>query len=439
MQDDAAQHASPLGPPFVPARLGSETTWCLTSQPRFSGPSHGGSYPYKSLANALQLADLFCMPQQAVSRDSERHSGEFTDAIGCFESKGDERPTEKEFGFFERIGAVHEEVTEPLDDHGGCRAELEREVGTIECVSPVGDTCGAGIVECHADDLVVREGSSQADANGVCLSEEENSARVLLLGFAVEQNEVLVPYAGVPEVDAGLKAQHLQSIADVNVSSVASPDARTNSDRTLQSIDMMEDVVPTLHGGCTSLQLDFECSDCWLLTMLASAPCQEDQTDGFHLPSMDASNWNGAARFSSLCLTPREQVVRGGTPTLLQSSSSALDRAWQCPVFDSTASLPVVTPIISRSSSASSHSHKFKSSCHHQRDFSGHGRAAAMQSTKNPFFLLPQLLPASTQQKLRECKLDSIPSAAVIQRCQQPSTTPSYDKCYGAATPVQRD
>ncbi|KAH7975514.1 hypothetical protein HPB52_002342 [Rhipicephalus sanguineus] len=128
-----------------------------------------------------------------------------------------------------------------------------------------------------------------------------------------------------------------------------------------------------------------------LLTMLASAPCQEAQTDGFHLPSKGASNWNDTARFSSWCLTSREQVVQGGPPTLLQSSSSAWNRAWQCPVFDSTASLPVATPIISECSSASSSpSHKFISSRHPPRDFSGHGRAAAMQSTKNPFFLLLQ-------------------------------------------------
>ncbi|KAH6933934.1 hypothetical protein HPB50_019126 [Hyalomma asiaticum] len=160
---------------------------------------------------------------QAVSQDSERHSEEFTDAIGCFESKGDELPAEKGFGSYERIGEVHEEVTVPLDDHGGCRAASEREVGTIKCLSPVGDTCGAVMVECHADDLVVREGSSQDDANGVYSSEEENSARVLLLAFAVEQIEVLVPYAGVPEVDVGFKAREfLRNIADVNASSAAS-------------------------------------------------------------------------------------------------------------------------------------------------------------------------------------------------------------------------
>ncbi|KAH6930162.1 hypothetical protein HPB50_011264 [Hyalomma asiaticum] len=96
----------------------------------------------------------------------------------------------------------------PLDDHDGCRAVFEREVGTTECVSPAVDTCGAGMVESHADDLVVREGSSQDDAKcGVCLSEEENGAIALLLETAVEQNEVMVWCVGVPEVDVGFKAR----------------------------------------------------------------------------------------------------------------------------------------------------------------------------------------------------------------------------------------
>ncbi|KAL3205164.1 hypothetical protein MRX96_052991 [Rhipicephalus microplus] len=141
--------------------------------------------------------------------------------------------------------------------------------------------------------------------------------------------------------------------------------------------------------------------------MLASAPCKEALTDGFHLPSKGASNWSDTARFSSWCLASRVHVVRGGPPTLLQSSSSAWNHAWQCPVFDSTTSLPVVTPIISECSSASSSpSHKFISSRHPPRDFSGHGRAAAMQSTKNPFFLLLQLLTMLASAPCKEALTD---------------------------------
>ncbi|KAL3191213.1 hypothetical protein MRX96_018783 [Rhipicephalus microplus] len=144
-----------------------------------------------------------------------------------------------------------------------------------------------------------------------------------------------------------------------------------------------------------------------LLTMLASAPCKEALTDGFHLPSKGASNWNDTARFSSWCLASRVHVVQGGPPTLLQSSSSAWNHAWQCPVFDSTTSLPVVTPIISECSSASSSpSHKFISSRHPPRDFSGHGRAAAMQSTKNPFFLLLLLLTMLASAPCKEALTD---------------------------------
>ncbi|KAL3192902.1 hypothetical protein MRX96_058417 [Rhipicephalus microplus] len=141
--------------------------------------------------------------------------------------------------------------------------------------------------------------------------------------------------------------------------------------------------------------------------MLASAPCKEALTDGFHLPSKGASNWSDTARFSSWCLASRVHVVQGGPPTLLQSSSSAWNHAWQCPVFDSTTSLPVVTPIISECSSASSSpSHKFISSRHPPRDFSGHGRAAAMQSTKNPFFLLLQLLTMLASAPCKEALTD---------------------------------
>ncbi|KAH6927760.1 hypothetical protein HPB50_008201 [Hyalomma asiaticum] len=62
---------------------------------------------------------------QAVSQDSERHSEEFTDAIGCFESKGDEPPAEKGFGSYERIGDTRR-GNSALDDHGGCPCGLRK-------------------------------------------------------------------------------------------------------------------------------------------------------------------------------------------------------------------------------------------------------------------------------------------------------------------------
>ncbi|KAH7950918.1 hypothetical protein HPB52_003126 [Rhipicephalus sanguineus] len=83
-----------------------------------------------------------------------------------------------------------------------------------------------------------------------------------------------------------------------------------------------------------------------LLTMLASAPCQEAQTDGFHLPSKGASNWNDTVRFSSWCLTSREQVVQGGPPTLLQSSSSAWNHAWHKPACCHSDNLRMLISIV---------------------------------------------------------------------------------------------
>ncbi|KAH6947281.1 hypothetical protein HPB50_018067 [Hyalomma asiaticum] len=182
---------------------------------------------------------------EAGSRDSVRNRDEFHDANSILQSEEGECSVEKKLGFesCKESSRTDEEVRRPLDGDDECHTNLDMEVANTECVSLVGDTCGVGMVECHADDLVVREGSSQDDANGVCPSEEENSATVLLLEFAVEQNEVMVPYAGAPEVDAGLQAQHLQSIADVNANPVTSPAAQKFSDKAVQSIGMTEDVV----------------------------------------------------------------------------------------------------------------------------------------------------------------------------------------------------
>ncbi|KAH6947446.1 hypothetical protein HPB50_019035 [Hyalomma asiaticum] len=125
----------------------TSTTWTLTSHTRgFVAYRLDRTFLFMhslGLPFDLRISKVFL---EADIRDSERHSGEVTDPIGCFESKGDEPPTEKGFGSFERIGEVDEEVTVPLDDHGGCRAVFESEVGTTECVSLAVDTCGAGMV-----------------------------------------------------------------------------------------------------------------------------------------------------------------------------------------------------------------------------------------------------------------------------------------------------
>ncbi|KAH6944869.1 hypothetical protein HPB50_005809 [Hyalomma asiaticum] len=69
------------------------------------------------------------------NRGGDRNSEEFSDTIGGFESKGDERPTEKGFGSFGRISQEHEEATVPLDDDEERRAAFEREVDTAECAT----------------------------------------------------------------------------------------------------------------------------------------------------------------------------------------------------------------------------------------------------------------------------------------------------------------
>ncbi|KAH6936117.1 hypothetical protein HPB50_013432 [Hyalomma asiaticum] len=204
-----------------------------------------------SCSNGSEDFDVSCSVE-ADSRGSGRNRDEFHDANSIFQSKEGKRSIEKKQGF-ESCGEssrTDEEVMSPLDGDDKCHTNLDMKVAITECVSPVGDTCGAGMVECHADDLLVRERrSSQDDANGVYSSEEENSARVLLLAFAVEQIEVLVPYAGVPEVDVGFKAREfLRNISDMNASSVATSDAETAADETMPNTGMKEGAVRRLHG-----------------------------------------------------------------------------------------------------------------------------------------------------------------------------------------------
>ncbi|KAH6928406.1 hypothetical protein HPB50_015499 [Hyalomma asiaticum] len=130
---------------------------------------------------------------EAGSRESVRNRDEFHDANSIFQSEEGERSVEKKLGFaFCRESSRTDEVRRPLDGDDECHTNLDMGVANTDCVSPVGDTCGAGMVECHADDLAVREGSSQDDANGVCVSKEENRARVLLPEFQVESREVMV-------------------------------------------------------------------------------------------------------------------------------------------------------------------------------------------------------------------------------------------------------
>lgn len=129
-----------------------------------------------------------------------------------------------------------------------------------------------------------------------------------------------------------------------------------------------------------------------LLTVLASyAYCQEGQTNGSHLRPAAVPAWYSAT--TTRYLISREQVFLGGPGTFLPTSSaSTTDHAWQCPVPDSAPSLPALAPLIfGCPSRTSSHSRKFISSCRHPGDFSGHGRAAAMRSTKNLFSLLIQV------------------------------------------------
>ncbi|KAH6924582.1 hypothetical protein HPB50_019620 [Hyalomma asiaticum] len=81
---------------------------------------------------------------KAGNLDGERNIDEFSQTNSRFESKGDERPTEKEFGSFGSISTVHEEAAVAQDDEGGCCVAFEREVGTAECPPIAVDTCGAG-------------------------------------------------------------------------------------------------------------------------------------------------------------------------------------------------------------------------------------------------------------------------------------------------------
>lgn len=215
-------------------------------------------------SDAVEDADV-SSGTEAVSRVIERNSEEFHKANSGFGKTWDGRPVQKGFGSFGRIGTMYQEVTVPLDDHGGCRPAFDREVDTAEWVPPAVDACRADKDVYDADDLATLRRRSRVDAGWICPRSIENSVGRILLEFPVESREVMVGCVGVPEVDDGFQEQNFfRSVADVNVCSVSSPDARTNSDMTMQSTDMMEDVVPTLHGGCTSLQLDFECSDCWV-------------------------------------------------------------------------------------------------------------------------------------------------------------------------------
>ncbi|KAH6936090.1 hypothetical protein HPB50_013136 [Hyalomma asiaticum] len=88
---------------------------------------------------------------EVVSPGIERISGEFHKGHSGFEKKWDGRPIEKGFGSFGRIGTMYEEVTVPLDNYRLCHMNFEIEVDATECVPITVGTCGAGMVEDHAD------------------------------------------------------------------------------------------------------------------------------------------------------------------------------------------------------------------------------------------------------------------------------------------------
>ncbi|KAH6944870.1 hypothetical protein HPB50_005895 [Hyalomma asiaticum] len=119
---------------------------------------------------------------EAGNRDGERNVDEFNIANSIFESKEGERAVEKRLGFgaFRESTTSHKEVRMPPGNYGECRTNFEVEVDTAECVPPAVDTCGADMVDYHADGLPIIRGKSRVDANGVCPTEVENNAKGLL-------------------------------------------------------------------------------------------------------------------------------------------------------------------------------------------------------------------------------------------------------------------
>ncbi|KAH6922071.1 hypothetical protein HPB50_008782 [Hyalomma asiaticum] len=142
-------------------------------------------------SNGREDCDASC-GIEADSRGAVRNHDEFHDANSIFESVGSERPTEKGPGSFLRISKIHEEVTVPLDDHGGCRVAFDREVDTAECVPLVVDTCRADMDACDADDLPAMRRRSRVDSEWICPRRVEKSVGGILLEFPVESREGMV-------------------------------------------------------------------------------------------------------------------------------------------------------------------------------------------------------------------------------------------------------
>ncbi|KAH6930079.1 hypothetical protein HPB50_008938 [Hyalomma asiaticum] len=242
---------------------------------------------------------------EAVGRNSERRSEEFTDAIDCFQSKEGEHSREKVLGFgaFRELSTNHE-VRMPLGNYGEYRTNFEREVDTAECALPAVGTRRADMVDHHADDLPTMRRRSRVDTEWICRRWLEKSVGGILLEFPVESREGMVEdhadglhlkglilckvsadrvclsemrvperYSNNAEGGYSLAAQDFLSDVEANASGVSTYEAGTFPVELREFIvlqprpsgNITKGTILTLLGKCASQQgLQFDGSDCWV-------------------------------------------------------------------------------------------------------------------------------------------------------------------------------